>query len=208
MEDQITISYTRENNDDITSKKRLTQLKKLKVADINNIISEYNIKLRNINSGVKANKDVLINSIILHEKMLLFGRQTEITYNNKSYWIQTKNNLISIKKETSIANDIYNVSVNLCSDIPNMEVLFDKIKKQLTFKGNKNNLEIYLSILNDVKLCRKALVFMESLDFCFKIYLYMSIYDENGINDIKRNICLVYLEKTLRGCKNIRCKLV
>jgi len=140
MSDAIIISLTRENNNDITLKKRLTQLKKLKIADINYTIAGYNIKSRNINSGFKANKDMLINAIILHEKMLLGGRQTEIINNNTSYWIQTENNLISIRKETHIVDDIYYVTVNLCLDVSNMNISFDRIKKQFMLKGVENRI--------------------------------------------------------------------
>jgi len=49
---------------------------------------------------------------------------------------------------------------------------------------------------------------MESLDFCFKINLFMSIYYENGVDDIKRNICLVYLDRSLKDYKDVQCKLV
>lgn len=210
MFNTITISKTRENNDEIKSKKRLTQLKKLKVADVNNIILNYNIQSRNINNGFKANKDLLINAVIIHEKMSLGGRQTEIIdTNNKSYWIQTETNLVSIKKERLIVNDVYHVNVNFCLNIANMEVSFDRIKKQYLFKGVlRDNIEIYKSILRDVKSCSKSLIFMESIEFCFKINLFMSIYSENEFNDIKRNIILFYLDRSLKDYKDIRCKLL
>jgi len=206
---EIIISLLREN--DFESKSRLNQLKKLKVSDINNIITEHDIKLRNINNGFKANKNMLIDAIIIYEKMLLGGRQTKIidTKTNKSYWIKTENNLISIKKEPNIDHDIYHVIFNYCLDISNMSVKFEKSTKNYLLKGaSKIHVEFYKSIVRDIKSCKKSLIFMESIEFCFKIVLFMSIFNENGINDIIRNICLVYLERSLYDYKDVRCILI
>ena len=70
----------------------------LKINQINEIIKKYCITEKHEHELSKMN---LINGIVLHEKMMFGGKQTklEINIDNKikSYYIETKNNMILVK---------------------------------------------------------------------------------------------------------------
>src|SRR5436190_1513459 len=62
-----------------------------------------------------------------------------------------------------------------------------------------------LSLSKDIKRCHKAIIFIESLYFYIKVKYLLSEF--NGVNDIIKNICFIYFERSFPKVANIRCKL-
>ena len=75
MSELIIISETRDHDCQIRTKKRLIELNKLNVNELDKIIDQYGIIKWNINPERNVTKEHLINGIILHEKILLGNKQ-------------------------------------------------------------------------------------------------------------------------------------
>src|SRR5436190_11161931 len=86
---------------DHNSHKRKIYLKKLKLNEIHDIIKQYDITEKH---ELKPYKETLIDGIILYEKMLLGGKQTELIINidnqNKSFFIHTQNKLVLVTRDS------------------------------------------------------------------------------------------------------------
>lgn len=210
MLELIVISQTRDHDCEIRTKKRLTELKKLSFNELEIIIDQYYIKRYNLKQGNLVKED-LINGIILHEKMLLGNKQTEMIINidnkAKSYFIETANKFVLVTKKNLNNREIYNVKNNLCSTIMYTEILCEKKEWKAKFLGKTLTKADNLSILKDIKVCRKAIMFVESFHFYLKVRCLLHVFDTNGIDDIIRNICFVYFERTLSDITEIRCRL-
>ena len=197
----------------INRSKRLRELNKLKVKELCDLVEHYNIKETYEGKILKSD---YINGIILYEEMLLGYKQTEIKIyvdgKHKSYFVETKNNLIMVTKLICKGDiQIYNINNN-----PLVQRPFSRIIGAKTYYAEKVNGKIpfgwygflpkdILSLSNDIEICSKVIFFLESWYFYLKAKYLLCLFD--GINDIIRNICFIYIERTLGNLFNIRCKL-
>ena len=205
MTELIFISKSRDNDCSIRIKKRLTELNELKVAEINKILEMSGI----INPEKNSTKENSINDIVLHEKMLLGNKKTQImiTIDNKikTYFVETSNNFNLITRKIIDNKEIYNVRNNLSYTKTHTEIIYEKKdKEEFRWKGFPN--EDNLSLIKDVRLCGKAMMFIDSYHFYLKVK-YLS-FISNEFHDIIKNICFVYFERTLANISDLRCKLI
>ena len=211
MAELIVISETRDHDCQVRTKKRLTELKKLKIYEVEKIIENYGIIKWNVNPGENVTKEHLISGIILHEKMSLGNKQTQLIINidnqNKSYFIETANKFILVTKKNIDNREIYNIRNNLRSKNSYSEIFYTQKdgKGQFGWKGFMK--ADSLSLVKDIKICRKAIIFIESYHFYLKVKCLLHVFNVNGIDDIIRNICFVYFERTLSNVSDIRCRL-
>lgn len=200
MSDLIIISRKKSNDCPIRTQKRLTELKKLNFKELEKIIDGYGIITHRLVRGI-ITKEILIKGIISHE-ILLENKLTEIIINidnqNKSYFIKTIRNFVSVTKRYLDDNEIYIINFNLCSAHSSMEILYNKGR----FSYDNHILNKHANLYNDMELCRKATLFIESLNFYLKVKYLLYAFD--GINDIIINICFVYFERTLSNISNIK----
>jgi len=205
--DTIIISEKRDYDNQVWNDKRLIQLTALKVEELNRLLEIYGIIKWNINNRKDSTKENLINAILLYETMSLGGKQTQImisiddTY--KTYYVQTICNFILVTKRHIGYEEIYTIKNNLSSLNANSEIIYDKGRFHMKSLNSENVINIY----NDIKACRKAILFIESYHFYLKVLYLKYVFNEYEINDIIRNICFVYFERTLVGTLNIKCKL-
>lgn len=204
MSDLIRISQTRDHDCPIRTQKRLTELKKLNFKELEKIIEKYGIIRYRMIYGTLT-KEILIQGIISHEQILLGNKQTKIIINidnqNKSYFIETISKFLSVTKTTIENEEFYNIKNNLCSAISEYKILYEKGR----FSFNNHILQKHTNLYNDMKLCRKAMLFIESLHFYFKVKYLSYLFD--GINDIITNICFIYFERTITNISNLKCIL-
>ena len=214
MFELIIISRTRDHDCPNQTKKRLTELKKLKSYEIDKIIYKYSISKWNMvaNFGPSLTGDDYINGIILHEKMLLGGKQTEILINignqTKSYFIKTISKFISVTKGNMPHFDrkeFYDIKFDLCSSDSRARVFCEENER---FSCQKHILQINTNFYKDVEVCHRAIIFIESFYFYLKVKYLLDLFD--GVFDIIRNICFVYFEKAplnvSSNVSNLRCK--
>lgn len=194
------ISRTKNHDCSIRTQKRLIELKKLNFKELEKIIDGYGIITHRLFQGILT-KELLTKGIISHE-ILLGNKQTEIIINidnqNKSYFIKTISKYISVTKININNKETYMIINNLCSPNSYTEILYENGK----FSFDNHILQKHTNLYNDIKLCRETMLFIESRHFYFKVkYL---LYAFNGINDIIKNICFVYFERTLSNISDIK----
>lgn len=211
------IISTKRDHDLNFNKRRKIELNKLKMDQIHNLIKKYGITEIHERKILKAK---LIDGIILYEKMSLGGKQTQLEINIdgeiKSYFVETNNNLILVKKMNTKNMGIINTDDTEIYDIYNYLFEPSISHKQIYRVDNKNEKTRFRfndcicknksSILEDVEICHKAICFIDSFYFYLKIKYLSGAFNE--INDIIRNICFIYFDRTLQNVSNIRCKLV
>jgi len=195
-----------------------TDLKKLKMNELRDIIKKYGINEVHERRLLKLD---LIFGIIKHEELSAGGKQTELNLNvngfSKSYFIETKNNLIQIKK--------HKVKKYGVKTVDNLEFYYifnylfidweSEGQKLIIENENENDKTRFiitdcickdrLSLFDDMRRCHKAICFIESLNLFLKVKSLLPLFDNN--NDIVINICNVYFKISLRNVSNIRCKL-
>lgn len=213
--DYIIISTKRDNNP-ANFVHNYNDLNKLKMKRIRDIIKKYGIA--EIHEERLFKKD-LIYGIIQHEGMSVGCKQTELNLNvdgfSKSYFIETKNNLIKkhkVKKygvKTVDNLELYYIYNYLFLD---WKPLTEELIVESENKNDKTRFIITdcickdrLSLFNDMRRCHKAICFIESLNLFLKIKYLLPSFDNN--NDIVTNMCNVYFNISLRNVSNIRCKL-
>ena len=203
MAELIIISKTRDHDCPIRTKKRLIELNKLNVNELDKIVQQCGIKKYNLKLGNITKKD-LINGIILHEKMLLGDKQTELTIKidnqNKSYFIKTINKFILVTKKNIDYKEFYNIKYNLCCINSSTEILYDDGR----FSCKEHILQNLTNLYNDMNICRKAIIFIESYYFYLKVKYLLDKFI--GINDIVLNICFVYFKRSLKNISDVNCK--
>lgn len=201
MSELIIISQIKNYDCPIRTNKRLIELKKLNFKELEKIIERYNIITHRLIYGTLT-RELLIKGIISHE-ILLENKQTEIIINidnqNKSYFIKTISNFVSVTKRHLA--EIYNINFNLCSASLSMEILYNKGR----FSHDNHILQKDTNLYNDIKLCREVMIFIESLNFYIKVKYLLYAFD--GINDIINNICFVYFENTISNISDLKYKL-
>ena len=110
MSNLIIISTKRDYDAKINGLTRVIKLNRLKITEITEIIKQYGITETHKHELSKMD---LIKGIVLYEKMSLGGKQTKLEiniYNKiKTYFIETKNNLILVKKINKNNIYLYNV---------------------------------------------------------------------------------------------------
>ena len=203
MDELIMISKTRDHVCPIRTNKRLIELKKLKFDELEKIVQRHDIKKYHLTHTGILTREYLINGIISHENMLLGKKQTEIIIDSKSYFIETISKFILITKKNADNKEIYNIKNNLCSPTSSTEISYSE---KTLFSFCNHILQKSTNWYDDMKICRKAILFIESYHLYLKIKLLLYVFNENEINDIIRNICLIYFERTLLGVYNVRCR--
>lgn len=209
----LIISTERDHNS-INFGKSWKELDKLKMNHIHDIIKQYGITETH---GRKILKSDLIYGIVLYQKILLGGKQTKIELNIdgacKEFFIETKNNLFLVKKAKIKKMDIKKTDYLELYIIYND--LFDTVTSHTKeFRVEKENCKTRfrttdcickdrLKLFDDMELCHKAICFIESLYFYLKIRYLLTLFDNN--DDIIKNICFIYFERTLRNVSDIRC---
>lgn len=197
MSEPILISQSK--NNEMKINKRLYELNNLNPIEINKLLSKYHIVRCNTYDGNIVND--LFKSIILHENYISNNKQTDINIDNKSYLVNTINNHISVTKININNKEIYKFNINFHVKSSTFEILYENGN----FSYDNRILQKHSNLYNDVKLCRKAILFIESYHFSLKTKYLIDLFDD--INDIITNIQSVYFERTLLNVKNINCKL-
>ena len=206
----LTISFERDERLNIDREARSADLDKFKLYELHDIARRYGITETKEH---KISKPDLIDGIISYEKTFAKGKQTELLVNidrqHKSYFIKTTNNLKSVER-TSGDVKIYHVhNYFFLQELRlNNEIFYGRKIDGNIFEvknGYKNYLPPYLlSLSNDMALCSKAVLFVESLHFYLKVKYLLNLFD--GIDDVIYNICIVYLGRTLENISNIQLK--
>lgn len=187
----------------IETNKRLTELNQLNFKELEQIVVRCGIQRYRLNiGGGLLTKDHLINGIILYENIYSGNKPTEIIINidnqNKSYFINTISKFVEITKKTIENKEIYNIKNNITYPSSSTEISYENQR----FSFHNHILQKHTNLYNDIKLCREAMLFIESRNFYFKVKNLLDSF--KGINDIIRNICFVYFERTLNNISNIK----
>lgn len=127
--DEIIISAKRDHSFD--ERKRERELNKLKLLELQEVMEQYGfLEVYEL----KLTRAILIYTIILYEKMLLGGKQTEIKVyldnDFKSYFVETKSNLIMVIK-SRIIDDLQMYYIN--NDIFKQEKIDKDCKKYIGY---------------------------------------------------------------------------
>ena len=216
----IMISRRADNQSKIDERIKSIELNKLKMNELRNIIQQYGITET---QERKVRKADLINGIISYERTFMKGKQTSISMiidkRLKEYFVETVNNLLCVSKvdkEEYITQNLheerYFINNRFFSQIItlNHKTFYEaKINGKRIIGKIDEEEELYkdeLFLLNDIKICRKVIFYIESLHFYLKVKYLLRVFDNN--NDIIRNICLVYFERTLCNVSDLRCKIV
>jgi hypothetical protein len=208
------IISTKRDHDSINFGKNWDELKKLKMNQIQDLIKKYGITEIHDRKILKEN---LIYGIVIYQKMSQGGKQTKIELNidgfSKTYFIETKNNLVLVRKAKIKKMDIKNsnnielyIIYNYLFDgykSHTKEFYVEKENDKTRFRTSDCICKDRSTLFDDMELCHKAMCFIESLHFYFKIRHLLCLFDNN--NDIIKNICFVYFERTLRNVSDIRC---
>ena len=129
-----------------------------------------------------------------------------INNEKKGYFIETKNNFAIVTRKNINNIQIYDVQKGLFDFNTYTKFCYKEENGKDRFGWEGYLGEDNLNLSKDIKRCHKAMTFIESLYFYYKVKYLTFLFNE--INDIIRNICLVYFERTLLNIYNIRCKLI
>ena len=130
-------------------------------------------------------------------------------FRRETYFVETSHNLVYVIKSNSkkFQNETYFANNHFFSHtIISCDKMFYEMKPNgkvlmgIEDEGDKSNL------LNDIFLCRKAIFYIELFHFYLKIKYLLVLFD--GVNDIIKNISVIYFERALlhKNISNIRCK--